>query len=220
MPNNNSMDVKNNKKIEREGIIYATIFVLYFGLVILMFNYSVKFLSETINEALSDPQGVTNGESYGQLNLSAYLLISDKLKLSAQKNETTDSLNQALPELASSPETTSSSVNLFAPETQVNTSSSSIEEIKPTISVMNSTINSGLATKLKLKLEEAGFTVLKAGNTKPAKDISVIYFRETLNPNSKYLLEIQKIVSEDYTFVMFPLGNDFKSDVEIIIGNK
>lgn len=213
MPNNNLTKEKNNKHSEKEGIVYATIFVLYFGLIILMFTYSIKFLGETINEALSDPQGKINEESYGQLNLETYSLVSEKLNL-VNPGESVVPPIEIINEATNSPEINTTKLEI------VTTSETEFEEIRPTISIMNSTLRSGLASKLKQKLENAGFTVIKSGNTKPAKDVSVIYFKDTLSPNSKYLLEIQKIVSEDYTFVVFPLGNDYKSDIEIIIGNK
>lgn len=228
MQNNNP--ISNKKNIEREGIIYAAIFILYFGFIVLMFAYSVKFLGETINVALSDPQGKVNEESYGQLNLEAYLLISNKLKL-----KTATEINNSGKELLSEPTSTSSediinnegaatgSDPIMKGETSNKNSDSAtsvIEEIRPTIIVMNSTIKSGLASKLKTKLEKSGFNVLKTGNLKPTKDTSIIYLSKSLKPNSKYLLEIKKIVSEDYSFVIFPLENDSQSDIQIIIGNK
>ncbi|MFZ4631685.1 MAG: LytR C-terminal domain-containing protein [Patescibacteria group bacterium] len=225
MQNNNQ--INKTKRTEREEIVYATIFVLYFGFIILIFAYSVKFLGETINAVLSDPQGKANEESYGQLNLESYLLISDKLKLNnAINNNNSDKelLNRAIAtsseEIMNKEVIATSSDLSIKDEISNNTLDSIVEEIRPTIIVMNSTVKSGLASKLKTKLEKAGFTVLKSGNLKPTKDISIIYLSKSFDQNSKYLFEIKKIVSEDYNFVILPLENDSQSDIQIIIGNQ
>lgn len=214
---------EEKKPIKKEGIIYALVFVLYAAIFILIFSYAIKFLSTTINSALSEPAGAAIEDKYGELDLESYSLIANKLNL--------EKVVQVIPEvepeiITTEPEVASTSVEVATtsvPEIVVEPFIPVVEEPKvieqrPTLIITNSTLKSGLAATLKNKL--SSYTVLSTGNSRPSLAITTIKVKNSINPNSTYLAEIKKIVSESYDLVILPLADEAKSDIEIIIGNK
>ncbi len=221
MQNNKS---KNIKRLDYPLIIQTLIVLTYFFLILTIFIYSIKFLSNTINITLSDAQEI-NSDLNGYLNLTDYSMISDKLKFISPIN----SDNQDISSMSSTTNTiidnvtnnlTPNNSNLNEEETLQSATSSAISQQRPQISIMNSTSKPGLAAKLKTKLEESDFIVINTGNIKPTRNTSIIYYNQSIDINSKYLREIQEIVSEDYTFLMSPLESGDLSKIEIIIGNE
>lgn len=220
---------KSEKTINREGIVYALIFVLYTVILILIFSYVTNFIRYTINLALSTPASTATINKYGQLDLENYSLVAAKLGLkkstqvkpivivvtkdtSSQLQIASSSLEIAstsLPEIINTP---------ITPE--VATKTPQVIEQRPNITVINSTIKSGLAADLKNKLTSVGYTVLGTSNIRPSLTNTVIKIKNSINPDSSYITEIKKIVSANYEFVLDVLGETAKSDIEIIIGNK
>lgn len=211
-------NLEEKKTIKKEGVIYALVFVLYTLVFILIFSYAVKFLSTTINDTLSEPTGAVIEDKYGELNLEDYSLIANKLGLEksiniapivepeiASTSTTTEIASTSLPEITVEP---------FIPLTEKPVAL----EQKPTIIITNSTLKSGLAATLKNKL--SNYTVISTGNSRPSLAITTIKVKNSINLDSTYLAEIKKIVDESYDFVILPLDDKAKSDIEIIIGNK
>jgi hypothetical protein len=222
------MHINNPKKlkpISQEGLIYALIFVLYATVLILVFISATKFLSKAINVALSNPAGSDIEAKYGQLDLENYALIAKKLGL---QKSTPASPAVILPavilEASSTPEIATTSPELVSttvvPEITTPIIEPQIIEVKPKIVVINSTIKSGLAAQLKNKLEAAGYSVIRTGNSKPSLTSTVIKIKNSFNPDSSYLSEIKKIVALNYDFTLGALADNSDHEVEIIIGNK
>jgi hypothetical protein len=244
MPTNNT--IKPNKKLSREGLIYALAFVLYAAVVILCFVYAVKFLGKTINAAFSVPETEVIEAKYGQLRLDAYGQVAAKLDLQAPiKSAPEESINeeqQTLPDTNDSATSTIDNIDNIttttdstATDTEVmnntptTTDTINIEtentteinanlEIKPTIAVINSTLTAGLASNLRTDLENADLDVARVGNSKPAVDKTIIKVKNSVSANSSYLTEIKKIVSEKYDFVTETLNENSPQDIEIVIG--
>lgn len=234
--------IKNNqnKKTGQDRIIYALIFFVYGVLVILLFVYSIKFLGQTLNSAFSQPQGAELEAKYGQLQLDNYAVVAKKLGLSAPVKK--EGANQEAPapveQSTSTPEIATSTEATINPETTANTetttdtgapiemnsnNSTSLDanlEVKPIIAVINSTLTAGLAAGMQADLQAAGLEVQSVGNSKPVLENTVIKVKVEFNPNSSYLAEIKKIVSQKYDFTIEPLNYTSSNDIEIIIGNK
>jgi LytR cell envelope-related transcriptional attenuator len=199
----------NNHKEKRksqEGIIYTLILVTYFSAIILVFIFSVKFISNTINSTLSAPQELEN-TTENQIDLKSYTLIENKLNLNQIITTTTP---------------TSTNDTLLATTTSAIPTTTAIEviEIMPKIVISNSTSKSGLAGILKDKLQAAGLIVLKTNTVKPTTKQTIIKIKDSFNTNSNSLAKIKKIVSSDYDFIIQVLEEKTNYDVEIIIGNK
>lgn len=221
---------KNNrpiKKINKDGIIYALIFILYTAVAGLIFVYAINFLKTAINTALSTPNNTEIENRYGQLDLNNYSLVANKLglkknsQLSTTNEITAESVATSTIELAPEIIATTTPEVISTMNTSTETASAvKAEEKRPTIIVTNSTLKSGLAASLKNKLTAAGFTVLNTGNSRPALGITTIKVKESVSPESVYLNEIKKIVDSDYDSVVIDLNDNAKSDIEIIIGNR
>lgn len=223
MPINNP---KKEKKIDKESIIYALVFVLYFAIAILIFIYSTKFLGSTINAALSTPQNDAIEAKYGQLDLANYALVAKKIGLTAPNISQESALPALTPEIipVTAPEnipSTTPEITTTTPEIVLPTTPAPIvSEIKPRIIITNSTLRSGLAASLKSKLQGAGFEILSTGNVRPSVVNTIIKIKASMASDSAYLAEIKKIVSGEYDFVIQTLDENANHEVEIIIGNK
>jgi len=236
------MHINNSKKIviNKDGVIYALIFVLYATLVVLVFVYATKFLRDTLNTALSTPAGATIEAKYGQLDLGNYVLVADKLGLkkpSVNQIVTPEVINPVAsptieiatnsPEIIASPTPEVVTISpapevmpIVAPEVVTPVITPVVVELRPLIVIFNSTGQAGLAAKLKNQLTAVGYSVLETGNIKPIINNTIIKIKTSLNPDSKYLAEIKKIVALNYDFVLENLAESSDHEVEIIIGSK
>lgn len=217
---------KNKITINKESILYFLVFVLYATMVVLVFIYATKFLSTNINIALSTPASSEINAKYGQLDLENYALVANKLglKKSAPINQEVTLPNTVLETSTPIEITTSSPENLITatptPPIINPAITPEITEVKPTIVINNSTNTAGLAAQLKNKLIAAGYQVIRTGNIKPGVATTVIKSKTSLNQDSKYLIDIKKIVDINYDFNLETLAANSDHDIEIIIGNK
>jgi hypothetical protein len=217
---------KDKITINKESVIYFLVFVLYTAMVVLVFIYATKFLSTNINIALSTPASSEINAKYGQLDLENYALVANKLglKKSAPVNQEVTLPNTVLETSTPIEITTSSPENLITatptPPIINPAITPEITEVKPTIVINNSTNTAGLAAQLKNKLIAAGYQVIRTGNIKPSVATTVIKSKTSLNQDSKYLIDIKKIVDINYDFNLETLAANSDHDIEIIIGNK
>lgn len=214
--------ITTEKKISKDGIIYALIFVLYIIIVALIFISAINFLRTVINTALSTPDNTEVENKYGQLDLENYSLVAGKLGL----KKSIEVMPLVVPPVTEEIIATSSLPEVIIPTTTPEivpepvVSAPKIIEIRPNIIITNSTTKSGLAATLKNKLSAASYKVLSTGNSRPALATTTIKVKNSINPDSTYLTEIKKIVATSYDFVILPLDEKAASDIEIIIGNK
>ncbi|QQG52608.1 MAG: LytR C-terminal domain-containing protein [Candidatus Falkowbacteria bacterium] len=213
---NNKKNINN--KINKDFLIYPTIFIVYFLIVASTFAYSIKFLSAAINSALAEPQNEILTEEYASLKLKEYSLIAKKLNLNNINISETE--NKAVIETSNS----SSSLEIINPTTDIQATSTNpatsiqIIENLPKILVTNSTLKPGLATKLKTELENNGFEVAAPTNSNQNLDTTTIKIKAEFT-NSAYFNSIKNIVSENYNFIILPLADENENDIEIVIGN-
>lgn len=227
--------IKLTQKFNREKIIYILVFLLYSTLAIIVFIYSLKFLTKTMDSVFAVPQNSDMEAKYGQLHLTEYNLLAKKLGLQTKNNNSVSEqapvvvVNEQLPVVVP-PENLADTLNPEAPETDV---SSEINEeigpdisaqnenlnIKPTISVINSTLTTGLAGGLKNDLQKSGLEA-STGNIRPTVSQTIIKVKNSYNQNSEYFMEIKKIVSAKYDFIIGVLDETANQDIQIIIGNK
>lgn len=213
-----------DKKINKEGIIYTLIFVLYITIAVLIFVYAINSLRAVINTALSTPDSTEVENKYGQLDLENYSLVAGKLGLKKVNQTITPPVEAPIETSTESQIATTSLPEIVVPTTTPEiepvVEAPKIEEKKPTIIITNSTLTSGLAAALKNKLNAANYEVLSTGNNRPALEVTTIKIKNSISPDSTYLAEIKKIVDLNYDFVILTLNETAKSDIEIIIGNK
>ena len=240
--------LKPIKPVSKEGIIYSSSFVIYVIVLVFIFISATKFLSLAINTALSSPVGEDITAKYGQLDLTNYALVANKLDLKRPVTNATTTLPVASVELASTStenlpsvvageatsvplvtasntptevaSTTPTTTDLFALASTTPPVQSAPVDIKPTIAVVNSTLKSGLASDLKKLLVSGGFNVIKTSTIKPSTPNTIILIKASLNPDSAYLAQIKKIVGNQYDFVLGILDETSDHGVEIVIGNK
>lgn len=235
-----------NKSINKEGLIYALIFIVYLIAIILIFVYSIKFLSKAINFTLSEPQNQEIEEKYSKINLENYTIIADKLNFikatpiinqnnpssetsspgiipNSENNTTLNIVNSSsnMPETVDLPSLADNTLPVApSPVVPAESTVSPPQEIKPRLVIVNSTLTSGLASALKSKFQIANFDVLRIGNIRPSELNTVIKVKQSVNQNSAYFFEIKKIVSEKYDFVLKTLEEEADYEIEIIIGEK
>jgi nitrogen fixation/metabolism regulation signal transduction histidine kinase len=233
MPINNQEINKNRekKKISREQLIYIAIFIIYATIVIILFIYAVQFLGRTINSAFSQPTNAVIEAKYGQLHLTEYSIIANKLGLI--NNQTAAPIQEASEDTSVDISSTTDEIILLNTTEQINTPTSAPEitipenilptvnlETRPTITIINSTLTSGLAAELKNTLQTAGFEVLRTGNIRPSEPQTIIKVKNNTNQASDYFSDVKKAVSKKYDFKITTLPDNSTQDIEIIIGNK
>lgn len=129
------------KKIKLQDVVYPGIFLIFFGIVIILFFFSTQFISKNINKGFYS-EGNSTAEA---LNLEQYKLVAKKLGIVVnvpKEGEVT-------------------TIKVTPPvETVVTT----IDKKAISIIVKNSTTKSGIATTLAKAIEDAGFNKPKTGN--------------------------------------------------------
>lgn len=215
---------ENKIKINKEGAIYALIFLSYFTVLIFVFINLISFLRTTINNTLKTPASEELENKYSQLDLEKYNLISNKLGFSQNNINPVAEIREEIKTEEVIASTTpvleeeiidEESKEITEPKTDI-----IIVDNKPIIAVYNSTTKPGLAADLKRSLLQGGYEVAQTGNNRPSLAITTIKVKNKINPDSKYLEEIKKIVDTNYDFVILPLEETSSYDLEIIIGNK
>lgn len=129
------------KKLKLQDVVYPGIFLIFFGIVIILFFFSTQFISKNINKVFYS-EGNSTAEA---LNLEQYKLVAKKLGIVVN--------------LPKEGEVTTIKVTPPA-ETAVTT----IDKKTISIIVKNSTTKSGIATTLAKAIEDAGFNKPKTGN--------------------------------------------------------
>lgn len=129
------------KKLKLQDVVYPGIFLIFFGIVIILFFFSTQFISKNINNVFYS-EGNSTAEA---LNLEQYKLVAKKLGIVVN--------------VPKEGEVTTIKVTPPA-ETVVTT----IDKKAISIIVKNSTTKSGIATTLAKAIEDAGFNKPKTGN--------------------------------------------------------
>lgn len=194
--------LKNTKPLD---LVYPGVLILFFGLVAVVFFFTIRFISKNINKAFSPEEG---GVSQA-LNIERYKLTAQKLNLPVNilQNEATapePSAETAVLDTASTTQATNT------PTTTV------LDKSTITITVKNSTSKKGVASTLAKALEDAGFAKPQTGNEPTLYATTTILLKESKKGYEALLLEaVQKTYPDA---VVKTSSENSSSDATIVVG--
>lgn len=206
------------KNLPKEKIIYPSIIVLYFIILVTTFYFIVSFISQQINLSLNPISADQEGQLLTSLNLSGFNRVMKKLGLD---NSNTNSTNTPNPVASSSPANISTNTPIDTASSTIATIASSTPEkiVDYTISIINSTKKSGLASKLQSVLQAQGFNIKTVANQTTLEKISLMKVKPELDQTAVQFQKLKNIVSQQYNITIDKLDNTSQADIEIIIGN-
>lgn len=195
--------LKNTKPID---LVYPGVLILFFGLVAVVFFFTIRFISKNINKAFSPEEG---GASQA-LNVERYKLTAQKLNLpmNTLQSEATapaPSAETATLDPASSTQATSTP------------SATVLDKSTVTITVKNSTSKKGVASTLAKALEDAGFAKPQTGNEPTLYATTTILLKESKKEYESLLLDA---VRKTYPYAVATTTVDGVADATIIIGTR
>lgn len=212
--------IKKIKNWRFKKIVYPAVSILYLLLLLTIFIYTAKFLSEQISRTFDSDDGGSE-KYFASLNLADYSLVAKKLGLTPV-SEPSSPENQVAPADETLPVETATTAAVSA------TSAPSSEDIAPAeaeanfkIIVLNASGRTGLAADLKKNLEAAGFPVEKIGNRKEPSELSLIKIKESRNQYPTQFNQIKQIVAAKYQLTATQILEESGSyDIEIVIGKR
>ncbi|MBI5077791.1 MAG: LytR C-terminal domain-containing protein [Candidatus Yonathbacteria bacterium] len=185
-------------EIKPRNLVYPGIISLFIIVTGVLFSFSTQFIAKNINTAFS---GDTSSES-SALNMTNYTLVAKKLGIS------TESKKNAVVEPAS----VASSSPASAETSQI------LDKKSITISILNSTTKSGVATALSQALLSAGFSKATTGNEKKQRDTTTVTIKKSSASLSDALLEEVRKIYPNAT--ANTTGESASFDATIIIGTE
>lgn len=129
------------KKLRPQDVIYPGIFLIFLGIVIILFFFSTQFISKNINKVFYS-EGNSTAEA---LNLEQYKLVAKKLGIVVNVPKEGE-------------------VTIIKVTPAADTAVTTINKKTISIIVKNSTTKTGIATTLAKAIEDAGFNKPKTGN--------------------------------------------------------
>lgn len=196
------------KNIKPLDLVYPGILVLFFGVVIIVFFYTMQFISQSINSAFSSE----DSDSSQSLNLERYKFIAKKLNIPVaipQEGVTVVAVPEVpatVPEVATTTQATSTPVAVVLDKRAI------------TLAVRNSTPKKGVATTLAKALEDAGFQKPQTGNEPKSYTITTVIIKESKREYEALLLEaVRKIYPNA---VATTTAESVLSDATVIIGTR
>lgn len=195
--------LKNTKPLD---LVYPGVLILFFGLVAVVFFFTIRFISKNINKAFSPEEG---GASQA-LNVERYKLTAQKLNLpmNVLQNDAT------VPE----PSTETATLDPASPAQATSTPAITVLDKRAiTITVKNSTPKKGIATTLAKALEDAGFAKPQTGNESTLYATTTILLKESKKEYETLLLET---IRKTYPDAIATTTVDGVVDAIIIIGTR
>jgi len=196
----NIPSLESLRKIKPRDLIYPSIFVLFFSIVMTVFFISIQFISKNINKSFSS-EDLSSQQS---LDIEKYKLVAKKLNIATER---TSPAITAMPEITSTA-LTATSTPVVAP----------INKQEITITIKNSTTKKGVAAALAKLFLTSGFTAPKTGNEEKLYAETTILLKESKKSYEPLILEVMQ---KDYPSAVVKTtdeANDF--DATIIIGAK
>ncbi len=205
------MNLKNNtilaslKAMKPRDFAYPVIVILFFAIVVILFFSATQFISGNITKSFSADQ-VTNNQS---LNSEHYLLVAKKLGISTSTKDAAEiPAIETISTEAVPIETQSTSTVPLEPVT--------LDKKSLSITILNSTTKSGVATNLAKALVTAGYGTAKIGNEKKLYATTTILIKESKSGFIPILLEDVKKIYPNVVATTTP--ETASSDATIIIG--
>ncbi|MEK9154835.1 MAG: LytR C-terminal domain-containing protein [Patescibacteria group bacterium] len=191
------------KKIKLKKVIYPIITLGILLIVAIVFAYSAKFLSHSINKALFLDSALAESLLI-KLDLGKFNLIANKLSIE---------INLVVPE---KPQVEEAAIPLEESKKD-DIESAQLDKTAVKIAILNSTKTKGLAADLENFLITAGFLIEHTGNTSPLEASTVIKIKESKN---NYKTLIREAVSQKYQLAEDQiLQESEENDIIIIIGS-
>lgn len=214
------------KKINFKKSAYPAISLLFFGIIALIFVYSIQFLLKNIDQAFLVINDNQIESQIIKVNLTDYYTIAKKFGIPIPTQEEIDNVQSATTPINQPTESVQQIQNSSTTESAVTSTieiiASTSEQDKKTfvIEILNSTRTAGLASELKILLENAGFTISKTGNQTKTEEISLIKVKKS-KLNSPFLTQIKEIVLTKYALGENQLLDETSTfDAIIVIGKK
>lgn len=196
------------RKLKPIDFMYPSIFILFFGVILIVFFSTMQFISKNINRAFS-PEDITASQS---LDVEKYRLIAKKLNISTNPTNSSEAGIPIMPEVEV--DTTTPTVTATSTPSVVKV----LDKKGITILIKNSTEKKGVAGILAKALENSGFVEPKTGNEPGPYSTTTILITESKGEYKTILLdEVQKIYPNA---VAETTPNTSTTDAVIIIGAK
>ncbi|MBI5401163.1 MAG: LytR C-terminal domain-containing protein [Candidatus Yonathbacteria bacterium] len=157
------------RTLKPRDLIYPGILVLFFGIILVVFFFTMQFISKNINKAFSPEE---NAPSQA-LDIEKYKLVAKKLNIAV-----TPASNTAVPAEIPVAEAATTSTPAAAPDKQ-----------SITIIIKNSTSKKGVATTLAKALENGGFAKAQTGNEQKPYATTTLFLKESKSAYGAILLE-------------------------------
>lgn len=184
------------KKLKPVDLMYPGIFVLFFGVVIIIFFSTMQFISKNINKAFAPEESVPSQA----LDMEKYKLVTKKLGISVE---------QASNAVAPTETPVAQTVN-------TSTSTVALDKHSLTLMIKNSTAKKGVATTLAKALEGDGFAKAQTGNEPKLYATTTILLKESKSTYGAIILEAVHKLYPDAITTTAPEAS--VADATIIIG--
>lgn len=226
---------KNAKPMD---FAYPVTIIIYVIILVILFSIATKFINENINNKIPSPE---NKNVQHLLNIDNYVLTAKKLNIpvtlpeetspedelpsgtatgtpetdgaSSTATSTIDTTATSTPSDETATTTAPTDVSTTTPET-TKTATSTPSKSSVTITILNSTPTTGLASALAKKVTEAGFSEAKTGNQKTKLATTTIYIKET---KKDFGLSIKEAVHTLYPSVVIGTTTPKETETDIII---
>lgn len=204
---------KNKMSIEQLKAMEYPIGMIAFILIVLALFFSVaRFLSTSINSAISSPNETQIQAQLIHIDEEDYALVGTKLHLPAIQSSLTGATTTSETPTAAAGTTTVQTTPLSAAsEPQPAESKSAFS-----LAVYNTTKKSGIAGTVKNDLVTAGFTVTKTGNKTPQEPQTLVQIKERVQASSAIIDEILSILGKRFA-IGDPQILDSTSPYDIVI---
>lgn len=203
------------KKIDKERIRamgYPAAMVVFALVVAALFVSIARFLSASIDAAISAPDEMQIQAQLVRVDTEAYDTVAAKLHLPAIGPAASESAKTE--PLATSATEASSTQQLATPVAQAPQTAEARSAF--TLAVYNSTKRPGVAGTVKNDLTSAGFTVAKTGNSTPEEPRTIVQIKERVQASPAILEEVISLVGKRFT-VDEPQILDDASPYDIVI---
>lgn len=200
---------KSLRTMKLVEFVYPSIFILFFSIILVVFFFTMQFISQNINRTLSSEERA----SFQALDIEKYKLVAKKLNISVNllDNDSQGAPTPSITEVITA--TTTPAV------TATSTPAEDIKELDKksiTIFVKNSTNKNGVASALAKSLELSGFTKPHTGNEPTTYATTTIMLAENKSDYKIILLEEVRKTYPNVIIETAPKNDEF--DVIVIIG--
>lgn len=192
------------KNIKYRDLAYPGLLALFFGLVIILFFFAMRFISQSINKAFS-PEA---NDSSQVLDRERYQLAAKKLNIPVNIPQDGATIPASASVITITPQVAGASI----PQVAV------LDKKAITIMVRNSTAKKGVGAILAKALLDSGFQKPQTGNEPKPYATTTVLIKESRNDYKILLLETVRKIYPDAVATTSPESDNI--DATIIIGNR